>query len=338
MSDTPSEEMIRYLESLGADRTALPENPYELGGFAMDLILARDADRTMYDVAVAAGLDLDLVAMLYRTLGVTTDPGARAFTVGDEELMRTLIEAVEGPLAGDEGNQILRVAARALTSIAEAAVAEVRQGVEARHTSIDRGIREMAQLAELTIPLSNGVGVAFRHHLREAIERQRKGQEGVAERELIRVAIGFIDMVGFTGLTAHLPVDQLVELVNTLERRSAEVALEHDVRIVKIIGDEVMFVGLDPKPTCAFALDLVAAFEGREVIPRGSVVYGEVLFRHGDYYGPVVNRAARIADLAVPGEILVDASLAQISGVGAQPAGRRVLRGFDEPVAVFALG
>ena len=338
MSNGASQEMLAYLESLGADLSDLPENPYELGGLAIDLILAREPDLTMYEVAAAAGVDFDLVEALYRTLGVTTDPGARAFTSGDVDLIHTLIESVDGPLADDEGEQILRVAARALTSIAEAAVAEVRQGVEARHESVDDGIRQSAALGELVTPLSAGLGVAFRHHLREAIVRQRAGQVGVAERELMRVAIGFIDLVGFTGLTAHLPIARMVELVNSLERRSAEVAQEHDVRVVKIIGDEVMFVGLEPKSTCAFALDLVAAFDGDEVIPRGSVVYGEVLFRHGDYYGPLVNQASRMADLAVPGEILVDTALAQSAGVGAQPAGRRALRGFDEPVEVFALG
>jgi adenylate cyclase len=338
VSDGASEEMVRYLESLGADRSTLPDNPMELGGVAFDLAFGRDAEFTMYEIAEAAGLDIDAVERTYRTLGVTTSPDARQFTSGDVDLVRLLVSSIEGPLEEDEGGQILRVAARALTSIAEAAVAEVRQGVESRHESIDDSIRESAQMGELAIDLSSGLGVAFRHHLRQAADRQRVGQQGVRDRELIRVAIGFIDLVGFTGLTARLPVDRLVALVNSLERRSAELASNYDVRIVKIIGDEVMFVGLDAKATCAFALDLVATFVDDVVIPRGGLVYGEVLFRHGDYYGPMVNRASRIADLAVPGEILVDGTLAQISGVGAEPAGRRVLRGFDEPVEVFALG
>ena len=97
-----------------------------------------------------------------------------------------------------------------------------------------------------------------------------------------------------------------------------------------------MFVGVEPRAACDFALDLLASF-GEEQLVHGAVVYGDVLFRHGDYYGPVVNRASRIADLAVPGEVLVDSSIAEIPAVSSQPAGRRVLRGFDEPVEVFSI-
>ena len=237
MKESPSEETIRYLESLGAPRSTFPDNPEELGGLAFDLAFGRDAEYTMHEVAAAAGLDFATVHQTYRTMGVTTDPDATMFTSGDVELVRMLTASVEGPLEDEEGGQILRVAARALTAIAEAAVAEVRQGVESRHQTIDDAVLQSAQMGELAIELSRGLGVAFRHHLRLAAERQRIGQQDVAERELIRVAIGFIDMSGFTGLASRLPVDELVELVNMLERRSSELATGRDVRIVKMIGD-----------------------------------------------------------------------------------------------------
>ena len=114
--------------------------------------------------------------------------------------------------------------------------------------------------------------------------------------------------------------------------------MENDTRVVKLIGDEVMFVGLDPDATCRFALTLIDAFREDRVIPRGGIVFGEVLFRHGDYYGPVVNRASRIADLAVPGEVLVDRSVAEVATIATESAGRRVLRGFEDPVEVYSLG
>jgi adenylate cyclase len=337
VSDAASEQTILYLESLGADRAALPDNPGDLVAVAFDLAFDRGSELSMGDIAEICEVDVSTVQAMYRSLGVTVRSDARLFTPDDVDLVRTLVVAVEGPLEQEEGRQILRVAARALTTIAEAAVAEVRQGVESRHQSIDDGVRQSVRMGELGIQLGRGLSAGFRHHLRQAVERQRLGQQGVQERELIRVAIGFVDLVGFTGLTARLPVGRLVDLVNSLEQRSAELAAIHDVRVVKIIGDEVMFVALDAKAACAFALDLVAAFGEDEVVPRGGVVFGEVLFRHGDYYGPVVNRASRIADLAVPSEILVDASLAETFGVSAQPAGRRLLRGFDDPIEVFAL-
>ncbi|MGH9260632.1 MAG: adenylate/guanylate cyclase domain-containing protein, partial [Acidimicrobiales bacterium] len=74
--------------------------------------------------------------------------------------------------------------------------------------------------------------------------------------------------------------------------------------------------------------------------PRGGLVFGEVLFRHGDYYGPVVNMAARLVDAAIPGEALVDGSVVEATKdetLVFEPAGRRMLKGFEAPVAVWSL-
>ena len=86
--------------------------------------------------------------------------------------------------------------------------------------------------------------------------------------------------------------------------------------------------------------DLAAAFTDDGTQPRGGLVFGEVLFRHGDYYGPIVNLAARLVDAAIPGEALVDRSVVEAMKDDDQvfePAGRRMLKGFDEPVAVWSL-
>jgi class 3 adenylate cyclase len=101
-----------------------------------------------------------------------------------------------------------------------------------------------------------------------------------------------------------------------------------------------MVAALDPIAGCRIVLDLVEAFTHDGTLPRGGLVFGEVLFRHGDYYGPVVNLAARLVDAAIPGEILVDSSVVEASqdeGLCFDPAGRRLLKGFDDPVAVWSL-
>jgi adenylate cyclase len=78
------------------------------------------------------------------------------------------------------------------------------------------------------------------------------------------------------------------------------------------------------------------------VTPRGGLAVGEILSRGGDYYGPVVNLASRIADMAVPNEILVTADLRERADTPGEPltfdpAGRRLPKGFDEPIELFAL-
>ena len=69
------------------------------------------------------------------------------------------------------------------------------------------------------------------------------------------------------------------------------------------------------------------------------MAFGEVITRHGDYYGTVVNLASRLAELAVPGEVLVNEAVVSSTGnrFAFRPAGRRLLKGFDEPLEVFSL-
>jgi adenylate cyclase len=109
--------------------------------------------------------------------------------------------------------------------------------------------------------------------------------------------------------------------------------------VVKFVGDEVMFVTLAPEAACDIALTLVERFTGdAAVTPRGGLASGEVLIRGGDYYGPIVNLAARLAELAIPREVLVNQALGAQAGGSRfrfEPAGRRMLRGFDEPVLLF---
>jgi len=110
---------------------------------------------------------------------------------------------------------------------------------------------------------------------------------------------------------------------------------------VKFIGDEVMFVADDVAAACDVALALVERFaDDSSVTPRGALAAGDVIIRGGDYYGATVNLAARLAGQAVPAEILVTESVADGARdvpLRFEPAGRRVLRGFDDPVRVFSV-
>jgi adenylate cyclase len=79
-------------------------------------------------------------------------------------------------------------------------------------------------------------------------------------------------------------------------------------RVVKLIGDSVMFVAGDPAVAADIALALVDAFASHEVLPpvRVGIATGEVLARDGDYSGAVVNLAARAVNVARPSSVLVD--------------------------------
>ncbi len=145
-------------------------------------------------------------------------------------------------------------------------------------------------------------------------------------------------------------------IVDRFEAITSDVAAAHGGRVVKLIGDAVMFVTVRSADACEIALTLIERFGADGVVtPRGGLACGPILARAGDYYGATVNLASRIGDLAVPNEILVTAELAADAaaaqpaaarGAAAsptratyrfEPAGKRMLKGFDKPVPLLSL-
>jgi adenylate cyclase len=286
-------------------------------------------------MAAEAGQDVAQAIENFTHLGIRIDdPDSVRFGPDDVELTRFLSAAVATFLTDDEGVEVLHVVATALSAIAEAAVAGHVQGPERRTTSRVENVRLNAAAGELGLELGHHLSTAFRHHLRQAATASRRTQSG-RDRELATLTVGFLDLVGFTGLSQELPTDEVVALVKGFEAQAHEVAHGTDTRIVKLIGDEVMIVAEQPADAAAFVTGMVAALESRAVVPRGGLAHGDLINIHGDYFGPVVNLAARLVDSAVPGEVLVDEAVAR--QVATEPAGRRMLKGFPEPVRVHSL-
>jgi adenylate cyclase len=127
-----------------------------------------------------------------------------------------------------------------------------------------------------------------------------------------------------------------MELVGEFEQRAFEVAGRHGGQIVKSIGDEVMIAAPDHGTVIAIAVALVSSFaDDPEIRPCAGVTAGQVVFRLGDYYGPLVNLASRLVDIAEPGEVLTDRGVSDSDLISLHPAGQRSLKGFDEPVDVW---
>jgi class 3 adenylate cyclase len=74
-----------------------------------------------------------------------------------------------------------------------------------------------------------------------------------------------------------------------------------------------MFVADDARDGCEIALRLVDAFHDDEFLPpvRGGPAWGETITQEGDYFGPVVNLAARATKVAQPENVLVPESITQ---------------------------
>lgn len=177
-------------------------------------------------------------------------------------------------------------------------------------------------------------------HLQIAAGRLRERRTHF-QQETMHGCVGFVDIVGSTTLSRRLSASELADVVDRFEEVAHAIATNGGGRVVKFIGDEVMFVTGDAASACEIALSLIEAFAGDpSVTPRAGLAQGELLDRGGDYYGPVVNLAARLAELAVPSEVLVSMDVAgnlEGSGLHRESAGRRLLRGFDEPVALMTV-
>src|SRR5262249_59620949 len=97
-------------------------------------------------------------------------------------------------------------------------------------------------------------------------------------------------------------------------------------RAVKWLGDGVMFYFPEPAEGVLAALEMVDGVATQALPPaRVGIDAGPVIFQEGDYYGRTVNIAARIAEYARPGEVLVtqavvdaaDGTPVTFNGIGA---------------------
>lgn len=330
----------RMTEWLDAGRiTALAAEAVILGG---------KRELTLEEVASQAGMSAELAERVARASGFPpVEPGERFFSAADVAAFWTFNVGLE--MFGEEPLlQFTRVLGSSLARLADAAVSLFLVNVEAPLAEVAGSELVLAgavlhaiQALEET---PRAMDVLFRHHLEAAIHRSTIARENQRSYDTAFLAVGFVDLVGYTPLSLQLSPRELADLVTDFESRAQDVVTMQEGRIVKLIGDEVMFVAVDAARACDVALTIVEMFaaDARGVSPRGGVAFGELLARGGDYYGPVVNLAARIADLAVPHEILVTHELRERAAGAApalrfEPAGRRMLKGFSDPVELFAV-
>jgi adenylate cyclase len=152
----------------------------------------------------------------------------------------------------------------------------------------------------------------------------------------------FLDLTGYTRLTDERGDEAAADLAERLSRMVQRTSMQHGGRPIKWLGDGVMFWFREPGPAVVAALDMVAG-AAREGLPPAHVGLhaGPVLFQEGDYFGRTVNMAARIADYARQGEVLVtkdvvDAS--DIAGLSFREIGPVELKGVSEPIVLYTAG
>ena len=319
----------------------------ELWELTSALVYGTSADMSARDLAERACVDLGVIERIYRVAGVPiVDPDEPRFGDQDVDLVRGLGSVVGGKFFQlDELGEILRVFGESVGRIADAAVAMYQQGAHQRMIASEADELELAKItiarASEAMFLPHLLTALMRHHISEATERLVATQVEGSPSERV-LAVGFVDMVGYSSRASQVSMDELFEIVSGFENRSLDIVAAGGGHTVKHLGDEVMFVANDAASGASIAMNLIESFSSEgEVVPHGGVTFGPVVNRRGDYYGPVVNLASRIARQAVPGEVLVSPNMAaQLSGADGfetRPAGRRMLRGFSDPVEVHTL-
>jgi adenylate cyclase len=295
---------------------------------------------TIAEVADRTGLDVDIVDRVQRAIGLSPTMEA----IYDERSVAAFAAAAEF-FGMEQTLQFSRVVGSAVTRIIDAATSlfanEVVANLERSGASELEIARSSEDATRLLLTLPETVEAIFPAYVRDAVRRMRLTQQQPSGG--VRVAVGFVDLVGSTALANRLSGPELARAVGEFEAAAYDLALTHDSRVVKFIGDEAMVVSPDPAAVCAIELELCAVAANHPVLTgaRAALDVGETIAQDGDYYGPVVNAAARLTSVAGPGQVLgtldVQRALVATGGYGFASAGTHQLRGFDRPLDAVSI-
>jgi adenylate cyclase len=343
--DDPGSEdrlaLLRFLTTRGATIDDLLGNIADLPAVVNDLRL-RQPRLSLGEVAERSGLPILAAEQIARAAGFVVNRDGVPFTESDVEVFGLARLAID--MFGLEPSlQFTRVTASALAQIADAAMTNFGQNVTPALEAQHAGELARAQATDAaTQLLLDGVPAIldslFFHACEAAIRRIATSGASVTSD----LTVGFLDLVGSTALAEGLDARELGALISTFERAAAEIVAGADGRVVKMIGDEVMFVTSDALAACTVALELADRVREDPVLPllRGALASGALVRGYGDYYGPVVNTAARAVKLAQPGTILATDRVRESAAspaINFEPIGEQYLRGIDRPVALFTL-
>ncbi|HSK95864.1 MAG TPA: adenylate/guanylate cyclase domain-containing protein, partial [Euzebyales bacterium] len=260
-----------------------------------------------------SGVSAERASALWRALGFATqDDDAAVFTDGDIRALRLTDQLIQnGILDPSLAASTARMIGQHMSRLAESQVHMLRDVLVA-NPELGADERQLARLVEhLTPELETLQNYVWRRHLAAYAGRLLAApDEEVDER---RQVVGFADMVGFTSLTRRATEKELVDVVEGFDALAADVVAENHGRIVKMLGDEVLFVADSPVHGAEIALTLLARAEQDPSVPalRAGLAYGRVLNRFGDVYGSVVNIASRLTSVARPGTVLVDLEMSE---------------------------
>ncbi|GAA3243402.1 adenylate/guanylate cyclase domain-containing protein [Actinocorallia longicatena] len=284
-----------------------------------ELLLGEPLIHTFPDVEALSGIPAEYGLRIWTALGFPMPPvDAVAFTEQDVEAMQEIASLLEHPF------------------VDEAMVLQLARGVGQTMSRLASWLGEvwLRQLADQLLPPGGSVdeqivadALAASAELRPRFEqlllrgwRRQLAAAGVRvltstassmadpAAGTATLAVGFADIVSFTRLSRRMDGAELASLIDSFETTCASVVAGRGGRVIKTLGDEVLFTAATPEDAAMIALEISAKVSEVEV--RVGVAYGEVILRLGDVFGTPVNLAARLTATARPGAVLVAAEMA----------------------------
>lgn len=344
-------ELLDYLvNEVGASIPELVQSA-EQGGilsFAAFRALRPDRDRyTIEETAKEAGVTVDFALEVWRCAGFPDPrPFERRFGPADIDMIRAF-SLIATFVREDLVFQLARTIGEAVLRVAEAEVALLRSNVEAPLVETQQLVdvaRTYRAIANEVFPrIAEALDSLHRNHLQAIGRRYSEVGAPSSALNVVQLAIGFADLAGYTGMWEEREHDELATMIGQFESITGDIIVGGGANVVKRIGDAVMFVTNAPGVSCAIALDLLEACQ-QAGLPklRVGVAFGDVMVRQGDFFGPIVNLAARLVGTAEAGTALTDVTMYERlnrvrGGYTFLPAGKINLAGFVDPVETYQL-
>lgn len=311
-----------------------------------DLTRAILGEEPLYDaaeVAAASGISLEQARRLWRALGFPEAEGSRVYTDADTQAIATLVGSIEnGVLDFDLAVTLTRALGQTMARLADWEVGALnhRVGELVREsdnaTFADTALRMLDDFSESFEELMVYV---WRRHLAAAVSRTFA--LGETDLNTTRLTVGFADIVSFTALSNEISRGKIGDLVELFESRCSDVVAANRGRVIKSIGDSVLFVNDDPIRAYDTAEGIIGVIGRDSRMPdvRVGLATGDVVMRLGDVFGPPVNMSARLTAVARRNRVIIDAATAALLPTDQFETRRlpaRPMRGFGdvEPVAV----
>ncbi|MGH3411878.1 MAG: adenylate/guanylate cyclase domain-containing protein [Marmoricola sp.] len=318
-------------------------DPDSLREHLEEAILGDPPQLTAGEVSDAAGVSIDDARRLWRALGFPDAEGSTAFTEGDARALSLLAEARRRGIGDDAVVRMTRAVGSTMSRLAEWQVSNlVAMYAAGRDTQLrpEESIALTQDLVERLTPTFDDLLVyAWRRHLAAAVTRAEMLQ--VDETHLTTATIGFADLVRFTALSNELDQEEIGDLVEVFEARCHDVVADRRGRVIKSLGDSVLFVADAPRDALDIALDIIGVIGKDLRLPdvRVGLATGPTVLRMGDVFGPAVNLASRLTGVARRNRVIIDQETAGLlpgEEFETRPLPARPLRGFGDvvPVAV----